>query len=51
MRRGGCGHDAGEHGIGRAHGIAGSVAGVFSNPDMSMNGPLGGAEGGCEGEG
>ena len=24
---------------------------VFSNPDMSMNGPLGGAEGGCEGEG
>ena len=25
--------------------------GVFSNPEMSMNGPLGGAEGGCEGEG
>ena len=24
---------------------------VFSNPEMSMNGPLGGAEGGCEGEG
>ena len=23
---------------------------VFSNPDMSMNKPVGGAEGGCEGE-
>ena len=27
------------------------AARVFSNPEMSMNGPLGGAEGGCEGEG
>ena len=24
---------------------------VFSNPDMSMKGPVGGAEGECEGEG
>ena len=24
---------------------------VFSNPDMSMNEAVGGAEGGCEGEG
>ena len=24
---------------------------VFSNPEMSMNGAVGGAEGGCEGEG
>ena len=27
------------------------AASVFSNPEMSMNRPLGGAEGECEGEG
>ena len=31
--------------------VALAVGGVFSNPDMSMNEPVGGAEGGCEGEG